>query len=152
MTNSIPSHMINEVMACSTNVLTPEVGMLGTYFVGSDRYAIVVFKVITAKKIMVLKDYVDESILEKKVVRNGIEYLPEDVLNGLVERATPNREEYGIYANNSDEIFEWDLNRFNKESTYTLRKNGRWIEAGRGLWECGSIHLGVADPYLDPCF
>ena len=54
MANSIPAHMINEVMSCSSNVIEPKVGMLGTYFVGSDRYAIAIAKVITNKKIFVI--------------------------------------------------------------------------------------------------
>lgn len=151
-TISIPSHMVNEVMACRSNVLEPKEGMLGTYYVGSDRYAIVVAKVITSKKIMILKHFVDDDVLEKKVTIDGIEYLPDDVLNNLIKRSVPVRENYERYGEDAEDMFNWEIERFNKESTYTLRKNGRWVEQGRGLWECGSVHLGIADPYLDPCF
>jgi hypothetical protein len=35
---------------------------------------------------------------------------------------------------------------------YTLRKNGRWIKEGCGLWETGGVHFGKADNYRDPSF
>lgn len=132
-------NMVNEVISCKANVIEPKVGMLGTYFVGSDRYAVVVCKIFSPKKIFV--QFLRDDNITKRVV-DGIEYWGDDA-EQLMKSNQPNE-------NNPD--FDWQNTRFWKEGTYTLRKNGRWIEQGRGLWECGAIHLGIADPYLDPSF
>lgn len=148
----IPYYMVNEVMGCSKNETTPKVGMLGTYFVGSDRYAVVVAKVFSPKKIFAID--VDESTLSnKRVDENGIEWLDEETVAKILNDITPNRSWYeGMPENEIVEVLEFDTKRFNRDNTYTFRKNGRWVEEGQSLWDCSSIHLGVADPYRDPDF
>jgi len=54
MRTSIHMNELNEVMNCKASVKNAIIpGMGATMFVGSDRYAMVVTKVITPKKIMV---------------------------------------------------------------------------------------------------
>ena len=35
---------------------------------------------------------------------------------------------------------------------YKLRKNGRWVKKGNGLWGTGAVYFGHADEYRDPSF
>ena len=153
MANSIPAHMINEVMSCSSNVIEPKVGMLGTYFVGSDRYAIAVAKVITNKKIFVI-DVNSEALENKTIDNNGIEWISDEYITEYLNKYTPNEEVCKrMYGDDyKPEYLENELEYFYNSETYSLRKNGRWVHIGEGLWACGSIHLGVADPYIDPSF
>ena len=147
MANSIPAHMINEVMTAAPRTLIPEYGMLATYYVGSDRYAAVVIGVDTPKKIHVLRlyDFSDSD----RVVRDGIEYYNGDLSKVIMLSMPHIHKEFG---ENAEKIYEYELDSWEANTTYTLRKNGRWIPKGQGLWSCGSIHLGSADPYLDPSF
>ena len=134
MAQTITPSMINEVMNCRKSVSTPEVGMLGTKYVGSDRYAVVVTKVFSPKKIeaVTLYDY-DRYYSCYAKVKDGIEYLGPDGLKEVMENYK--KTEY-----------------HNPYFIYTFRKNKRWIMAGLGMWETCSIHLGIADEYRDPCF
>lgn len=133
--STIPVNCVNEVISCSKNVLVPKVGMMGTYFVGSDRYAVVVGKVFTKRKIGIVTLYNESDYLDTKTV-DGIEYWNNDAAL-----------KYG-----TDLLHDYDPKRFLKESIYTLRKNGRWVEEGKGMWNCGAVHLGKADAYTDPYF
>jgi hypothetical protein len=47
---------------------------------------------------------------------------------------------------------EYGYKGFNCSRTYTLRKNGRWMEEGKGMWETSSIHIGKAENYRDPSY
>lgn len=42
--------------------------------------------------------------------------------------------------------------KFSSVQDYTLRKNGRWMPKGKGMWETSSIHIGKAEEYIDPDF
>lgn len=121
--STIPAHMINEVITTKKNVLEPVVGMLGTYFVGSDRYAVVVKAVNTPKKIKIKRLYDFDKNRDAYTDENNIEYYAHDLNSNMCDC-----------------------------ETYTLRKNGRWMPMGYGLWDCGAVHLGKAEPYLDPSF
>lgn len=126
-------NVINEVMSCNKSVTEPVVGMGATMYCGSDRYAMVVTEVLTPKKIKVAH-VLDNH--EKKFItdENGIMFLPEEFVKEY-EKFVPD---------------EFGYRHFYVPRTYTFRKNHRWIEEGKGLWETGGIHLGEADNYRDP--
>ena len=146
--NSIPVSMINEVMNVRKSSDEPSVGMLGTYYVGSDRYAVVVTAVETPRKIHLLTLYgFDDS--DRIVTEDGTEYYAHDI-DELIAKHTPKyHPEFGEAAM---KVYENEIKRMNDVTTYTLRKNGRWMQKGEGLWGAGAVHLGKADPYRDPCF
>lgn len=112
-------------------VVLPVSGMLGTMFVGSDRYAVVCTKVSSNKRceLVVFYDFDDIDKEDLIIDEDGIEYLSEKAM----------------YKHNL-------INVFNSVK-YSLRKNGLWYESGtttkRGC--CGVI-FGKANPYIDPNF
>lgn len=138
MANVICINEINEAMNCKTSVKNDIVpGMGATMFVGSDRYAMVVTKVLTPKKIMVAH-LRDEDIDKLNTNDNGINILPEYIL------------EFYFSQNSVDELgypmsYYWSIE-------YTLRKNGRWMPKGEGMWGTCSLHIGKAENYRDPSF
>lgn len=126
--DSIPVSCLNEVMACRVSIKDDiKVGLAATQFVGSDRYAMVVTEVITARKIrvapMLNEDY--REISDTKPIQR---LEAEKMVKYVTREGKP-----------SGEI-------------YTLRKNGRWIREGEWLWRTGAVHLGYAETYLDPSF
>jgi hypothetical protein len=177
--SSIPAHLINEAMGAACAHIedannNPEVGMCGTYYIGSDSYAYVVVDVLSKKKInatsdtvistydiddflkynVKLRPYINSTIVnrngderhkysidilkyavadEKGIKRVPVEFI--DMWREYVERVNRNRED-------KIEFYE----------TYTLRKNGRWVRPGSGMWNAGGIHLGDAIEYRDPSF
>ena len=135
MRNWIHYNEVNEAMNCKSSVKNNiKPGMGATMFCGSDRYAMVVTEVISPKKIKVA--HVLDSHEDKFVDENEIDFLPEELL-----------EEYKKFVPD-----EYGYRGFYVPRTYTLRKNGRWMEEGKGLWETCSIHIGVAENYRDPSF
>ena len=136
MRNEICYTEINEVMNCNKSVKDNVTrGMGATMYVGSDRYAMVVTKVITPKKIMVAH-VLDKHMNEFVTDENGVMTLPDEVM------------EFYDRQNKTDE-YGYHLSYYHS-SEYTLRKNGRWMPKGRGMWETSSIHIGEADEYRDP--
>ncbi len=132
MINSIHVNCLNEVMSCKASVTKPMVGLAATMFVGSDRYAMVVTDVLSDKKIMVSHMYdEDYKTLNEK---DAIQILDSSVMG-----------KYTYLTEDKKHILPIGI-------VYSLRKNHRWIKEGQGLWETGSIHLGHAENYLDPCF
>ena len=132
MINSIHVNCLNEVMSCKASVTKPMVGLAATMFVGSDRYAMVVTDVLSDKKIMVTHMYdEDYKTLNEK---DAIQILDSSVMG-----------KYTYLTEDKKHILPIGI-------VYSLRKNHRWIKEGQGLWETGSIHLGHAENYLDPCF
>ena len=126
---------LNEVMSCQASVKENiEIGMAATKFVGSDRYAMIVTEVLGPKKIKVTHmDDNDYEVIDK--YSNG---------NIQILRGTRMMK----YATISEDGKHWE----GIGTVYTLRKNGRWMPEGMGLWETCSVHLGHADNYRDPCF
>jgi ribosomal protein S13 len=127
---------INEVMSCqASEKKNIEIGMAATYFVGSDRYAMVVTEILGPKKIRVARmedeDYND---LENYTDNKNIQILRGTRMMKYVQISEDGKSWEGI------------------GKIYTLRKNGRWMAEGQGLWGAGSVHLGHAETYLDPCF
>lgn len=133
--SSITPECINEVMNTKADE-TPEVGMGATRFVGSDRYSMVVTEVLSPKKVKVA--HVPDEFMNKfSTDENGIMRLPKEYLDDIIERGNK-KLDFGTpyYAG----------------IEYTLRKNGRWLPTGLGLWETCSVRFGYAEDYRDPCF
>ena len=126
---------INEVMNTKANE-NPEVGMGATRFVGSDRYAMVVVKVNSKKNVEIA--HVPHDMEDKFVTDEyGIMRLPDEYLNKIIELGNK-KMDFGkpYYAG----------------IPYSLRKNGRWLPKGEGLWGTCSVRFGYAENYMDPCF
>lgn len=126
--SSITPACINEVMNTKVNE-NPEVGMGATRFVGSDRYAMVVTEVLSSKKVKIA--HVPKELLEKFVTdENGVMRLPEEYLNDIIARGNK-KMQFGTpyYAG----------------IEYSLRKNGRWLPKGEGLWGTCSVRFGYAE-------
>ena len=129
---------VNEVMN-TKKFIEPgdvKVGMAATEFVGSDRYAMVVIGVMSPKTIRI-SHIKDAHIDLLKTDENGIQWLPEELLESYIERDKP------------DQFGYWD---YFTGTTYTFRKNKRWMPKGQGMWETGSISIGNAENYRDPSF
>ena len=136
MRNWIHVNELNEAMNCKKSVKNSITsGMCGTMFCGSDRYAMVVTEVLSPKKIKVahMLDNHEQYIRQNG---DGVDILASEFVEDY-KQFTP--DEYGYKG-------------FNCPRTYTLRKNGRWMEEGRGMWETSSIHIGKAENYRDPSF
>ena len=136
MRNVICVTEVNEVMNCNKSVKNNIVpGMGATMYVGSDRYAMVVTKVITPKKIMVahLRDEDENKLITDE---NGVQMLPEDLL------------EFYMHQNQTD---KWGYHlSYYHSIEYSLRKNGRWMPKGQNMWGTSAIHIGEAESYRDP--
>ena len=123
--SSIFIDCINEVMNTRVDE-TPKVGMPATIFVGSDRYAMIVLEVLSPKRAI-------------------ITHMQDD--------------DYDEYEKNP-EAFDGEavIEKYKsiepqcKGMEYTLRKNGRWLPKGSGLWDTSSARFGAAENYMDPCF
>ena len=130
---SIPVTMINEVMNASTSEKNHlYVGLCGTQFVGSDRYAVVITEIISPKCVRVANmldvDYTSN--------RPRDEYGNEFIYN-MSGYVRVNEERTKIEA---------------RGKLFKLRKNGRWIQDGDSLWSTGAVHFGEAEEYRDPSF
>lgn len=138
MRNVICVNELNEAMNCKASVkndIFP--GMGATMFVGSDRYAMVVTSVLSPKRITV-SHVMDGHMNEFKTNENGIMILPEDCLEVYASHDV--KDKWGQYISYYHPI------------EYTLRKNGRWMRKGDGMWGTSSIHIGHAENYRDPSF
>ena len=121
---------INEIPLKEINLnyddQTPEPGMLGTEYVGSDRYAIVCIDVLSPKRVSVLRLY---DISEDNVYTNEHVYLDN---NGIMWY-----EGYEKLSTKNVEI-------------YSLRKNNKWHKAKSNY--SSPISFGYCNPYRDPSF
>lgn len=137
-------NLINEAMSCKCST-TPVAGMMGTMFVGSDRYMAVCVKVLSPKRVIVNVhgDYKVKNV-------DGIDYYDGDV-EALYEHTVALPSWVSELKIEGEKLEEFKKKEF-KKHVYSLRKNGRWMPAGRGAWHTGSIHWGVAEEYLDPSF
>lgn len=130
---SIHVNQINEVMNCkSSNNAGLYVGLCGTQFVGSDRYAVVITEVISPKCVRVAHmlnyDYNNSRAQDE----NGNESITN--MNGYIK----------LNENRTKIEARGDI--------FKLRKNNRWIREGQSLWSTGVVHFGAADEYRDPSF
>ena len=135
MRNSIHVNELNEVMNCDkSEKKNLYVGLCGTMYVGSDRYAVVITEVISPKCVrvshMIDIDYEGNRIIDE----NGNEYLP--------------RIPMGKYCKLNEKRTKF----VSMGDVFKLRKNGRWIREGQSLWSTGAVHFGRADEYRDPSF
>lgn len=123
-------------MNCKASVKNQIVpGMGATMYCGTDRYAMVVIEATSPKNIKVAHVYDEDE--NTFINTNGIQMMPQDILEK--------------YANMKD----WTPccgQSWGVKLPYTLRKNGRWMPKGKGMWETCSIHIGCVDSYRDPCF
>ena len=84
-----------------------------------------------------LVDNVDDADEKTFVSDNGIHMMPENV--------------FEKYKNMKD----WEPccgQSYGVKLPYTLRKNGRWMPQGEGMWGTSSVHIGHAENYRDPSF
>lgn len=79
---SLHPNMINEVMSAKKSLSTPFPGLAATMFCGSDRYAMVVTKVYTPKKIEVSHVYSENEFVTHN---NGIQTMPEETLQKYID-------------------------------------------------------------------
>lgn len=132
---SIPISMIGEVMSVQkSDNSNLYVGLCGTQFVGSDRYAVVITEIISPKSVRVVNMLDIDYSSNRPLDENGNEYIP---VKNMSKYARVNSEKTGFEA---------------KGSVFKLRKNGRWIQEGNSLWSTGGVHFGKADEYRDPSF
>lgn len=133
--STITPSCINEVMSCEISKKDNiEIGMAATMYVGSDRYAMVITEILGPKKVRVAHmDHTDYEEIENYTEGNV------QILRGtrMIK-----------YAKISDDGKRWE----GTGKIYTLRKNGRWMAEGDGLWGTCSVHIGKADNYRDPSF
>ena len=133
--NTIPVSMIGEVMGVQkSDNSNLYVGLCGTMFVGSDRYAIVITEVISDKEIRIADMHDEDYERNIKKDSNMNDCLYPDIMRKYARL----NEERTKFCSDGD--------------IYKLRKNGRWIKKGRGLWETGGVHFGKAENYMDPDF
>ena len=133
--STITPSCINEVMSCEISKKDNiEIGMAATMYVGSDRYAMVITEILGPKKVRV--DHMNNTDYEEI----------ENYTDGNVQILRGTR--MIRYAKISEDGKHWE----GTGKIYTLRKNGRWMPEGSGLWETCSVHIGKADNYRDPSF
>lgn len=116
--------------------ITPKVGMLATMYVGGDRYAMIIVKVLTKNRIVCFNLY-ELKDFEIKTI-NGIQYY-----NGDPEL---------IYYKNISHLNDDMYNDFINEHTYTKRHNGTWREINHGIHDGCGLTLGIGENYFDPDF
>ena len=129
----IPAGMINEVISCNASEKNHlYVGLCGTKFVGSDRYAVVITEVISPKCVRVANMKDSDYNSNRPTDEYGNEFIYD-----MSEYVRVNDERTKIEP---------------VGNLFKLRKNGRWIIEGDGLWSGGGVHFGEADEYRDPSF
>ena len=111
-------------------VYFPTPGMLGTLYVGSDRYTVICLSNDTPKRISIT-DFPGESM--KEILNNP---------NIIVD-------DEGVMMHNDIENFKKKVWKEDIEH-WSLRSNGKWKKMNKDF--SGSIHWGIADPYRDPDF
>ena len=133
MRTTIHVNELNEAMNCNkSEKYNLYVGLCGTQYVGSDRYACVITEIISPKSVRVAwmdnNDYAHNRVKDE----DGNEFIRN---MGAYVRVNHERSKIEVIG-----------------KVYKLRKNGRWIEEGHDLWSTGAVHFGEADEYRDPCF
>ena len=138
MAQTIHYNQLNEVMN-TQKFITPgnvKVGMAATEFVGSDRYAMVVIKVMSPKTIRIAHiRHGHEDLLVTD--ENGVQWIPEELIESYIAADKPD---------------QWGYYNYFAGTTYTYRKNHRWMPKGHGMWETCSVSIGHAENYRDPSF
>lgn len=110
----------------------PKPGMLGTEYVGSDRYAVVCVSVDSPKRITVKRVW--------ELDENNVKEHPNIDIDGEGVMWAIDIDKFRM----SEDGKKWSLrtNKRGKES---------WHEMGSSR-RSSSIHWGIADPYRDPSF
>lgn len=148
--NSIHYNQLNEAMNCRMSI-TPEnvvPGMMATMYVGSDRYKKIVVAHPTKNTIIV--EWYDEEIHGPVAVHDGVEFANpanfEERDKFYNERCKAKDKGYGATEE------ELAKTTYTLGSTFSWRRNNRWMPKGSGMWETGAIHVGKGDEYRDPDF
>ena len=128
-------NMVNEMMNAKMSVLKPELGMVATMFVGTDRYAIVVTEVFNDKKIRV--DYLEDSEMSNVATVEGKNW---------------DRFPWTLLCSNHVTVNDSHNGYHGVGRVFTYRRNKRWMQEGHDCWVTCSIHLGKAENYRDPNF
>lgn len=121
-------NQVNEYMSGHGNVNTPEIGMGATRFVGSDRYPYVVMGVPSKRRVVVMQ--IHESNFETMF----------------------DKDENGVMRMKPEYLEKYYLRGYENLSTFTYRKNHRWMPLGDDAWGTGALQIGCADEYMDPSF
>ena len=114
----------------------PEAGMLGTEYVGSDRYAVVCISVDSPKRVSLLRlgfDDEDEMmrILDIDTDSDGVQRVSDETLEEIKKSLS-----YG-------DIEKWSMRRGHNGKNY-------WKEMNKAY--STTVHWGIAKPYRDPDF
>lgn len=123
-------------------VTLPTTGMLGTYFVGSDRYAVVCLRTFSNKRCEIVLLYGYDEIEPENIIttEDGTMYLDEKIVERYAAAKVLHEMKYP--GETPHEFIE-----------YSLRKNGVWYPKGNPVRPgCGGVIFGYADPYRDPSF
>lgn len=119
-----------DVYGKETEIILPVKYLVGTMYVGSDRYCVVCTSVTSNKrcKIVVLHN-INESnyknFIEKD--KDNLEYLKQEFYDNMVDESNSIK--------------------------YSLRKNGVWYPVGNEMRPgCSGITFGYGRPYIDPSF
>ena len=122
-------------------LVMPKPGMLGTMFVGSDRYIVICAHVLSPKKVVVITDCFDfyEKYKDLIIERDGCQFIPNELRNKLRNSAI-------------DFVIHNGIMEFMGENIYSLRKNGKWFKKGENCWGTGFIKWGIGENYIDPEF
>ena len=106
--------------------------MMGTLFVGSDRYKVVCLATPTPKSVLVA---CHGDFTEKEA--DGLHFYDgnlDDLINYYVPTIDDIKAEYGQVTGWTEEDFKKKLKERKDDMTYTLRKNCRWIQKGSTFW------------------
>lgn len=125
-------NQLNEAMNPHRKNEPIEPGSVGTMYMVSDRYPIIVVKVISTKRII-------------------ISHMTDDDYEAISAGTKTGKDVLEKYLKVLDDATKY-RGTFYHPMTYTLRKNGRWVRMGDDLWASGAIQIGEADSYRDPCY
>ena len=113
----------------------PEPGMLGTEYVGSDRYAVICISVDSPKRVTIA--YFDEISDEREAKDNPNIDIDE---NGVMR--------YLKLDEFIEKLYKRDLEKWSLRT----KANGKQYWKEIGVTSSSYIHWGIANPYRDPNF
>lgn len=125
-------NQLNEFMNPHMTGNPIEPGMPATMYVGSDRYAMIVREVKSPKRIVV--SHMHNAHYDQYIKDPG-KFDGKAVLEAY---------------NKFDEFYGPE--NYYRGTEYSLRKNGRWMPVGAGMWDTCSLQVGEAENYRDPSF
>lgn len=122
-------------------------GMMATEYIMTDRYAHVVAKVLSPKKLL-LTPYDERDCGERIIDEAGVEWAsPDNFLAHYDENVEKIGRKYGVHGLHNNMNFMKELG-----TVVTLRKNGRWVPKGYPQKYCVCYAIGYGWEYRDPEF